>query len=242
MFLSLLKAFLTTKNSTFGPFWYENMISRFEDKTTDPEILWRLARVIHDLGKNELDAAKQAKLLRKSLEIAEMAVQNAAEPGNWSAYYWYACCMFSVGLLVEGRIWMLRKADEIKLNFERALELNPGNASIWHWLGKIFSEEADLTCFSGLWHFKAADLTRAEKLLAFTILRRFPSSTYEEAVGLFSSLSNPHSSSTTSKEPRNSSPASISRTYSTWPRPSNDWTGKRKLVNITRRRLTSLCI
>lgn len=71
----------------------------------------------------------------------------------------------------QGTKAQLTKSYDVKTHLERALEINPTDATTWMILG--------------MWHFAFADMASYTRLAARAIYATPPSSTYEEALHHF---------------------------------------------------------
>uniref|UniRef100_A0A914YV82 Regulator of microtubule dynamics protein 1 n=1 Tax=Panagrolaimus superbus TaxID=310955 RepID=A0A914YV82_9BILA len=145
------------------------VLRRFE-RTTNPEILWRIARILAEKAKITLNKEEKRTLFLEALEYAEKALKNEEAPGCFGAHKWYAIIINYVGE-IEGTKSQIKKSYDMKVHLERALELNPRDATTWHILG--------------VWHFTFADMSGVTRLAAKTIFGTPPSSTYEEALRHF---------------------------------------------------------
>ncbi|KAH7726668.1 Protein F33H2.6 [Aphelenchoides avenae] len=136
----------------------------------DPEVLWRLARIICEQGKMCKNAEEKKRLFNEALEMAEKAIKNGGASGLFAAHKWYAIILDYVGEQ-EGTKSRIKRSYDVKVHLERALELNPLDATTWHILG--------------VWHFTFADMPSYQRLAAKAIFGTPPSSTYEEALRHF---------------------------------------------------------
>ena len=142
---------------------------RFE-RTTNPELLWRLARVLTEKAKITQNKEEKKTILLEALEYAEKALKNEEAPGSFGAHKWYAIIINYVGEL-EGSKSQIKKSYDMKVHLERALEINSMDATTWHILG--------------VWHFTFADMPSYTRLAAKAIFGTPPSSTYDEALRHF---------------------------------------------------------
>uniref|UniRef100_A0AC34QZK1 Regulator of microtubule dynamics protein 1 n=1 Tax=Panagrolaimus sp. JU765 TaxID=591449 RepID=A0AC34QZK1_9BILA len=145
------------------------ILRRFE-RTSNPELLWRLARVLTEKAKLTANKEEKKTLLLEALEYAEKALANETATGCFGAHKWYAIIINYVGEL-EGTKSQIRRSYDMKVHLERALEINPLDATTWHILG--------------VWHFTFADMPTYQRLAAKAIFGTPPSSTYEEALRHF---------------------------------------------------------
>lgn len=139
--------------------------------STNPELLWRLARVLCELYKTNEDAVKRKKYLKEALNVIRDALQNQSEiGGSYAVHKWYAIIL-NYWSELQGTKAQIEAAHEVKTHFERALQLNSLDATTWHLLG--------------VWHFQVADLSYVQRLAAKAFYGTPPSSTYKEALRHF---------------------------------------------------------
>uniref|UniRef100_A0AC34GGB1 Uncharacterized protein n=1 Tax=Panagrolaimus sp. ES5 TaxID=591445 RepID=A0AC34GGB1_9BILA len=72
------------------------VLRRFE-RTTNPEILWRIARVLAEKAKITLNKEEKRTLFLEALEYAEKAIKNEEAPGCFGAHKWFAIINNYVG-------------------------------------------------------------------------------------------------------------------------------------------------
>ncbi|KAI1717054.1 regulator of microtubule dynamics protein 1 [Ditylenchus destructor] len=138
---------------------------------TNPELLWRLARVLCELFKNTEDEKKKKQYLKEALNVVRDALQNQSEIGaSYAVHKWYAIIL-NYWSEFQGSKAQIESAQEVKTHFERALQLNSLDATTWHLLG--------------IWHFEVADLSYVKRLAAKAFYGTPPSSTYKEALRHF---------------------------------------------------------
>lgn len=87
----------------------------------------------------------------------------------------------------QGTKQQLVNAPEVKIHLERALSINPQDATTWMILGMFlkFTLIFLFQTFPGMWHFAFADMASYTRLAARAIYATPPSSTYEEAMDKF---------------------------------------------------------
>uniref|UniRef100_A0A7E4W068 Regulator of microtubule dynamics protein 1 n=1 Tax=Panagrellus redivivus TaxID=6233 RepID=A0A7E4W068_PANRE len=145
------------------------VLRRFE-RTNEPELLWRLARVLAEKAKLTKDKNEKKTLFLEALEYAQKALSNEPVSGCFGAHKWYAIIINYVGEL-EGTSAHIKRSYEMKQHLERALEIDPLDATTWHILG--------------VWHYTFADMPTYQRYAAKAIFGTPPSSTYEEALRHF---------------------------------------------------------
>ncbi|XP_072169757.1 regulator of microtubule dynamics protein 1-like [Diadema setosum] len=146
---------------------YDHLV-RFKD-TSDDELLWRLARACR--GVAQLASTKEEDKKRftyEALDFAKRALE--VNDNNFAAHKWYAICLSEVGDY-EGTKQKISNAFIIRDHFQRAISLNPQDATSVHLLG--------------LWCFTFADMAWYQRKIAAVVFSTPPSSTYEEALQKF---------------------------------------------------------
>ncbi|XP_041044930.1 regulator of microtubule dynamics protein 1 isoform X1 [Carcharodon carcharias] len=137
--------------------------------STDGEILWRLARASRDLAQLEnTSMEKKKQLTYEALEFAKKALEK--NELSFAAHKWYAICISDVGDY-EGTKAKIANAYVIKEHFQKAIELNPKDATSIHLMG--------------LWCFTFAELPWVQQKIAAMFFATPPSSTYKEALQYF---------------------------------------------------------
>ncbi|KAJ8376926.1 hypothetical protein SKAU_G00075060 [Synaphobranchus kaupii] len=135
----------------------------------DAELLWRLARASRGLSQLSTVSAEDRK--RLAYEAFEYA-KSALEKGDacFAAHKWYAVCLSDIGEF-EGIKVKIGNSYIIKEHLERAIELNPKDATSFHILG--------------YWCFAFAELPWYQRKVAAMIFASPPTATYEEALEFF---------------------------------------------------------
>ncbi|XP_025056011.1 regulator of microtubule dynamics protein 1, partial [Alligator sinensis] len=135
----------------------------------DAELLWRLARASRDLAQLSRTSAEEKKqLIYEALEYAKKALEK--NEANFAAHKWYAICISDVGEY-EGIKAKIANAFIIKEHFQKAIELNPKDATSVHLMG--------------IWCYSFADMPWYQSKIAAVLFATPPSSTYEEALHYF---------------------------------------------------------
>ncbi|KAI6182019.1 Regulator of microtubule dynamics protein 1 [Aphelenchoides fujianensis] len=145
-------------------------VLRRHRQSEDPEILWRLARVVYEQAKISANADEKKRLAAEALDFAKRALSHSSQSGSFGANKWYAITLNYASEL-GGSKEQLGKTLDVKRHLERAIELNPLDATTWMILG--------------IWHFSFADLPAYMRLVAKAIYGTPPSSTHEEALRHF---------------------------------------------------------
>uniref|UniRef100_A0AC35FHZ0 Regulator of microtubule dynamics protein 1 n=1 Tax=Panagrolaimus sp. PS1159 TaxID=55785 RepID=A0AC35FHZ0_9BILA len=132
-------------------------------ETNEPELLWRIGRVLAEKAKKSKDKEKKKKLYFEALNFIKKALKNEEAPGCFGAHKWYAIIINYVGEL-EGTKSHIEKSY-------KALKIKP--------------DDAISRMILGFWHFTFANLPSYQYYLAKAIFGTPPSSTYEEALKHF---------------------------------------------------------
>ncbi|KAH0617589.1 hypothetical protein JD844_016007 [Phrynosoma platyrhinos] len=128
------------------------------------EVLWRLARALRDLAQlSHTPAEKKKKLTYEALDYAKKALEK--DPSCFSVHKWYAICISDVGDY-EGIKTKIANAFVIKDHFQKAIELNPKDATSLHLMG--------------IWCYTFAEMPWYQRRIAAVLFSTPPSSTYEE--------------------------------------------------------------
>ncbi|XP_060561804.1 regulator of microtubule dynamics protein 1-like isoform X2 [Ruditapes philippinarum] len=134
----------------------------------DDEILWRLARAAVDKGKLPEYEDMKRDLYYEAYDYIKKALE--LNPRNFAVHKWYAILLDYTGEL-EGNKQRLINAVQVKEHFQKAIELNPKDATSIHSLGQ--------------WCFTFAAMPWYQRKLAAVIYASPPTSTFEEALTYF---------------------------------------------------------
>ncbi|KAM9164878.1 regulator of microtubule dynamics protein 1 isoform 1-T1 [Pangshura tecta] len=135
----------------------------------DAEILWRLARASRDLAQLSSTSAEEKKqLVYEALEYAKKALEK--NESSFAVHKWYAICISDVGDY-EGIKTKIANAYVIKEHFQKAIELNPKDATSIHLMG--------------IWCYSFAEMPWYQSKIAAMLFATPPTSTYEEALRYF---------------------------------------------------------
>ncbi|XP_053517144.1 regulator of microtubule dynamics protein 1 isoform X9 [Artibeus jamaicensis] len=138
-------------------------------ESEDAELLWRLARASRDVAQlSGTSEAEKKVLVYEALEYAKRALEK--NEASFAAHKWYAICISDVGDY-EGIKAKIANAYVIKEHFEKAIELNPKDATSIHLMG--------------VWCYTFAEMPWYQRRIANMLFAAPPSSTYEEALGYF---------------------------------------------------------
>uniref|UniRef100_A0A8C3G8G2 Regulator of microtubule dynamics protein 1 n=1 Tax=Cyclopterus lumpus TaxID=8103 RepID=A0A8C3G8G2_CYCLU len=144
------------------------LLLQYKD-SEDAEYLWRLAWASRDLAvlpNTEAECKKQ--LMFKGFEYAKKALEK--DEKCFAAHKWYAVCLSDVGEY-QGVKVKIGNSYIIREHLERAVELNPKDATSFHILGH--------------WCFAFAELPWYQRKVAAVIFSSPPKSTYKEALEFF---------------------------------------------------------
>ncbi|XP_067409622.1 regulator of microtubule dynamics protein 1 [Emydura macquarii macquarii] len=135
----------------------------------DAEILWRLARASRDLAQLSSTSAEEKKqLIYEALEYAKKALEK--NESSFAVHKWYAICLSDIGDY-KGIKTKIANAYIIKEHFQKAIELNPKDATSIHLMG--------------IWCYSFAEMPWYQSKIAAMLFETPPSSTYEEALSYF---------------------------------------------------------
>uniref|UniRef100_A0A4W3J4T5 Regulator of microtubule dynamics protein 1 n=1 Tax=Callorhinchus milii TaxID=7868 RepID=A0A4W3J4T5_CALMI len=133
------------------------------------EILWRLARASRDLAQLKTTSTEnKKKLTYEALTYAKKALEK--NESSFAAHKWYAICISDVGDY-EGIKAKIANSYVIKEHFQKAIEINPTDATSIHLMG--------------LWCYTFAELPWVQKKIAAMFFSTPPSSTFDEALQYF---------------------------------------------------------
>ncbi|KAM7390756.1 hypothetical protein PAMA_008786 [Pampus argenteus] len=144
------------------------LLLQYKD-SDNAEFLWRLARASRDLAVlPDTAAEKKKQLMFEAFEYAKKALEK--DENCFAAHKWYAVCLSDVGDY-EGVKVKVGNSYIIREHLERAVELNPKDATSLHILG--------------YWCFAFAELPWYQRKVAAVIFSSPPESTYDEALEFF---------------------------------------------------------
>lgn len=137
--------------------------------SNDAEILWRLSRASRDLAQlSKTDKNDKKRLVYESRDFAKKALE--INESCSAAHKWYGICLSDVGDY-EGMKVKIGNAYIIRDHFQRAIQLNPKDATTIHLIG--------------VWCYMFADLPWYQKKIAAALFATPPSSTFDEALVYF---------------------------------------------------------
>ncbi|CAM4724544.1 hypothetical protein PO909_017631 [Leuciscus waleckii] len=135
----------------------------------EAEFLWRLARASRDLALlSRISAEEKKRLTYEAFDFASKALEK--NQSSFAAHKWFAICLSDVGDY-EGIKVKIGNSYIIREHLERAIELNPKDATSIHILG--------------YWCFAFAELPWYQRKVAAVIFASPPTATYEDALAFF---------------------------------------------------------
>ncbi|XP_051542599.1 regulator of microtubule dynamics protein 1 [Myxocyprinus asiaticus] len=144
------------------------LLVQYKD-SDDAEFLWRLARASRDLSLlSSITTEDKKRLTYEAFDFAKRALEK--NESSFAAHKWYAICLSDVGDY-EGIKVKIGNSYIIKDHLQRAIELNPKDATSIHILG--------------YWCFAFAELPWYQRKVAAVIFASPPTATYEEALAYF---------------------------------------------------------
>ncbi|VDK78149.1 unnamed protein product [Onchocerca ochengi] len=146
-----------------------NVLRRFSSGN-DPQMLWRLARILCEKSKMSKDKDDKKRFMYDALKMAKKALDNEGEEPCWEAHKWYAIVLSYVSEY-EGTREQIRQSFEVRKHLEKALDVNSTDATTWHALG--------------VWYFTYADLPSWKVAVVKAFFGSVPPATYEDALRCF---------------------------------------------------------
>ncbi|XP_060099527.1 regulator of microtubule dynamics protein 1 [Heteronotia binoei] len=133
------------------------------------QLLWRLARASRDLAQlSQTSPERKKELTYEALDYAKKALEK--DPSCFAVHKWYAICISDVGDY-EGLKKKIANAFVIKEHFQKAIELNPKDATSLHLMG--------------IWCYTFAEMPWYQSKIAAVLFATPPGSTYDEALRYF---------------------------------------------------------
>ncbi|KRZ03431.1 Regulator of microtubule dynamics protein 1 [Trichinella zimbabwensis] len=132
------------------------------------ELMWRLARVTCEKGKLCHNYEERVIFFAEAMEYINEALKTDSEIS--AVHKWYAILLDynGSGASTEVRV---ENAKEMKNHLDRALELNPLDATSWYILG--------------LWFYSFSDLPWYQRKLCSLLYRELPGATFQAALDCF---------------------------------------------------------
>ncbi|NXY85775.1 RMD1 protein, partial [Alcedo cyanopectus] len=139
------------------------LLVQYKD-SQEAELLWRLARAARDLAQlATVSLEDKRRLAYEALDSAKRALEK--NEANFAAHKWYGICLSDVGDF-EGIKTKIGNAVVIKEHFQRAVELNPKDATTIHLIG--------------IWCYSFAEMPWYQRKIAATLFATPPTSTFQE--------------------------------------------------------------
>lgn len=144
-------------------------LKKYKD-SDNAEVLWRFARAARDVALNskEISSDEKKELVYEAFEVSKQALE--VDEKNWGSHKWFAILLGDVGDY-EGTKVKISNAYVIKDHLERALQLNPNDATTAHCIG--------------LWCLAFAELPWYQQKIASILFATPPTSSFEEAIKMF---------------------------------------------------------
>jgi len=149
---------------------YDKVIEILDPKKDEDndEQLWRLARALYQKSKTVKNDADKKKMLQDAYALVQRGL--ALNESNFANHKWDSILLDAMSQ-VEGTKERIVQSEKVKKSMQRAVELNPNDATCYHVLG--------------MWCFSFADLPWYQRQIASVVFATPPTSTYEEALTYF---------------------------------------------------------
>lgn len=164
---------VTTQLEKADQLFDENKFQEAVDllKTLDAEnseVLWRHGRALFKVSGTESNSSKKSELIREAYKfIADSLAKNEE---NFAVHKWFAILLDAKSNL-DGIKERVTQLENVKKHMQRAIELNPSDATSRYILGEFA--------------FGLADLPWYQRKVVSTIFATPPTGTYEEALENF---------------------------------------------------------
>jgi len=141
---------------------------QFKD-SDNADLLWRLVRATRDRAcMKDIIPDEKKKMIFEAFEVSKRALELG--PENFACHKWYGIMMSQTGDYL-GTKHKIETSPEMRKHFEKAIELNPQDATSHHLIG--------------MWCYSFANLAWYERKIAAVVFGSPPESTYAEALGHF---------------------------------------------------------
>lgn len=137
------------------------------------EALWKTARSYYDVADlmqpaNATALEEQRKLYKQSVSYARQSIK--VNPNDtWGHFYLSAA--WGMDVLTRGKKEQIDASKQIKIEIDKAIELDPKNDLAYHARGK--------------WHQRMAEIGGAERFFGGILFGSIPKGSYEESVKAF---------------------------------------------------------
>jgi tetratricopeptide (TPR) repeat protein len=128
------------------------------------EALWNAAIMYTRIGYRSDDTSKKEEYFNKALDLADMAIELYPDKGH--SHYARAVALGRMTKLMGNRD-RARTAHKMQESIEKAIELIPDEALVWH--------------IYGVWHSEVANVSRVERFAARVISGGVPRGSNEKA-------------------------------------------------------------
>lgn len=150
--------------------------NKFQDafdllKTADqsnPEVLWRQGRALFKVSGTESNSTKKAEDIREAFKFVSESLEKDEQ--SFAVHKWFAILLDAKSNL-DGIKERVTQLENVKKHMQRAIELNPEDATSRYILGEFA--------------FGLADLPWYQRKVVSTIFATPPSGTYDEALESF---------------------------------------------------------
>lgn len=132
---------------------------------SNPEVLWRLARALYELGDLDANSAKKPDLIKEAYKLISDAL--AKDDQSCPIHAWYAILLDAKGQ-IEGLKERATNLMTVKKHMERAVELNPNDFVSRYILGEFA--------------YGIADMPWYQRKIVSAVFATPPTGTYEEAL------------------------------------------------------------
>ncbi|XP_031568642.1 regulator of microtubule dynamics protein 1-like [Actinia tenebrosa] len=143
----------------------ESFIAKHE-KTSDPELLWRLARLSRILSSSHPDASKKKSYCLKMCDFANKGYELNPNSAGCNKYYAVAIMEAPTGQSEKAK-----RVHDVRACFKKAVEIDP--------------QDATALLMLGIWHFRVADLPWLLRKIVNAVHSNPPTATYQEALEYF---------------------------------------------------------
>lgn len=96
------------------------------------DILWRETRALYKLTLMDIGKTGKEKIIREGYDLIVKALE--IDPNNYGCHKWFAILLNARSEL-DGTRAHISELRNVKKHIEKAIELNPDDATNWHLLG-----------------------------------------------------------------------------------------------------------
>lgn len=138
-----------------------------QDQEKNYDIKWRQARALYSLSKTVTGSAKEEHI-REAFNLVTEAL--ALNDNDFAGHKWMAVLLDAKSGL-DGMKERITQLENVKKHMQKAVELNPNDATSWYMLGQF--------------SYGLADLPWYQRKIVSTIFAAPPTGSYEEALEFF---------------------------------------------------------